>query len=73
MAYERYIDKTNRTYIVLSRWHNATMINGEMHFYPTTIDLLKVEAEEMVNVSYKDFEQKVSEGILKRILKPLKS
>lgn len=69
MAYERYISKNSKLYIVLNRWHKATIIEGVPHFYPTTVDVLDVEKEELKTVTHLEFEEKLSNQKLKRVIK----
>lgn len=67
MAYERYISRKNKLYIVLRRLHSCETINGKMVFYPTTVELLDVAAESAREVNHADFETMVSDGVLKRV------
>lgn len=69
MAYERYSDKNGRLYIVLARWHKSTIVAGEPLFYPTTVDVLYVNQEEVKSVQHIVFEERIESGVLKRVTK----
>lgn len=67
MAYERYINKNGKLFIVIRRWHSTVMYRGNVCASPTTVEIIDVEKEQLVVVKHAEFEERLSDGRLRRL------
>ena len=63
--YQTYRDSDGRLFIVINVFYNVTWIDGKMHAYPTTLNLLQIKDRILrENISVKDFMDWELKGLL---------
>lgn len=67
--FTRYIDREGRMFIVINRWADIDIKEGEITLKPTTCDVLNVQREKLIEFKVSEFEQMITDKFLTRVIK----
>lgn len=67
--YTRFVDNKGRMFILLAKWAKIERTESEINLIPTTVDLLNVNEEKLVeDLTAAQFNEFIEKGQLRKII-----